>query len=433
MTASHRYEPLTKTPAGTGAGAVIVGAGQAGATCAALLRRYGYDRPVTLIGEEDTAPYHRPPLSKKWLAGGLDDELPLRAETFYQDQGITLLTATRVTALAPGDRRVLLEDGTALPYEHLVLATGVSARRLPVPGADLRGVHHLRDRRDAAALRQDLTGSGRLVVIGGGYLGLEAAATARGLGMDVEVVEGSEWLLSRAASALVGETVARLHRENGVVLHTGAQVTRLHGRAGRVGGVELADGRVLACDTVLVAIGAVPNDALAREAGLACEGGILVDAEGRTADPAVHAIGDVTVRPVPGLPGRRRVESVANANEQADQVAAAVCGRPVPQQSAPSFWSDQYDTKIQIVGLRGEGGTGVVRGDAATGSFAVFHLDDAGRLTSVEALASPREAMAGKRWLSQGTRPDPLELGDPEVPLAKVRTGTARNRDAVTV
>ncbi|MFD0209112.1 NAD(P)/FAD-dependent oxidoreductase [Streptomyces hirsutus] len=416
----------------TGPGVVIVGAGQAGATCAALLRRHGYDRPVTLVGDEDTAPYHRPPLSKKWLAGGSDDELPLRAETFYRDQDITLLTSTRVTAVALADRRVLLADGSALPYEHLVLATGVSARRLPVPGADLNGVHHLRDRRDAAALRQDLARSERLVVIGGGYLGLEAAATARGLGVDVEVVEGSERLLSRVASAPVSDAVARLHRENGVGLHTGAQVTRLRGAGGRVDGVELGDGRVIACDTVLVAVGAVPNDTLAREGGLACGGGIQVDAAGRTADPAVYAIGDVTVRPVPGQPGRRRVESVANANEQADQVAAAVCGRPVPRQSAPWFWSDQFDTKIQIVGMRGEEDTRVVRGDEATGSFAVFHLDGEGRLTSVEALASPREAMAGKRWLSQGARPDPRELAAPEVALAKVRTEPVRSLDAVT-
>lgn len=419
-----------KTP--MNAGVVIVGAGQAGATCAALLRRYGYDRPVTLLGEEDTAPYHRPPLTKKWLAGGADDELPLRADGFYEDQNITLRTAMRVTALAPADRRVLLSDGTALAYEHLVLATGVGARRLPVPGADLSGVHHLRNRHDAAALRRDLARTKRLVVIGGGYLGLEAAATARGLDVDVEVVEGEERLLSRAASPILGEAVARLHRENGVALHTSAQVARLHGTAGRVAGVELGDGRVLPCDTVLVAIGAVPNDTLAREAGLACEGGIQVDATGRTADPAVHAIGDVTVRPVPGQSGRRRVESVANANEQADQVAAAVCGRPVPQQSAPSFWSDQYDTKIQILGMRGKDDHSVVRGTTGSTSFAVFHVDSAGRLTSVEALSAPREAMAGKRWLNQGACPDPLELGDLGVPLAKVHTGSARRCAAVT-
>ncbi|MFK4156233.1 NAD(P)/FAD-dependent oxidoreductase [Streptomyces fungicidicus] len=420
-----------KTP--MSAGTVIVGAGQAGATCAALLRRYGYDRPVTLVGEEDSAPYHRPPLTKKWLAGGADDDLPLRTETFYGDQDITLLTSVRVTALVPAGRRVLLADGTALPYEHLVLATGAGARRLPVPGADQQGVHHLRDRRDAAALRQDLARSRKLVVIGGGYLGLEAAATARTLGVDVEVVEGAERLLSRAASPLVGAAVARLHRENGVALHTGAQVTRLHGTGGRVAGVELGDGRVLACDTVLVAIGAVPHDILAREAGLACDGGVLVDAAGRTADPAVHAIGDVTVRPVPGRPGRRRVESVANANEQADQVASALCGRPVPPQSAPSFWSDQYAAKIQIVGTRDADDAEVVRGAPDTGSFAMFHLDGAGRLTCVESVASPREAMAGKRWLNQGARPDPSDLGDPGVPLASVRTGPVPSQDAVTV
>lgn len=419
-----------KTP--TNAGVVIVGAGQAGATCAALIRRYGYDRPVTLLGEEDTAPYHRPPLTKKWLAGGTDDELPLRAATFYDDQDIALRTATRVTALDPVGHRVLLADGTALSYEHLVLATGAAARRLPIAGADLPGVHHLRDRQDAAALRQDLARTKRLVVIGGGYLGLEAAATARSLGVDVEVVEGEERLLARAASPLLGEAVARLHQENGVVLHTGAQVVRLHGNAGCVEGVELGDGRVLACDTVLVAIGAVPNDALAREAGLACEGGVLVDDAGRTADPAVHAIGDVTVRPVPGQPGRRRVESVANANEQADQVASFLCGRPVPPQAAPSFWSDQYDTKIQIMGVRGEDDTPALRGTPAANSFAVFHLDGAGRLTSVEAFASTREAMAGKRWLSQGACPDPLDLTDPATPLAKVRTGPTRERAGAT-
>jgi 3-phenylpropionate/trans-cinnamate dioxygenase ferredoxin reductase subunit len=215
-----------------------------------------------------------------------------------------------------------------------------------------------------------------------------------------------------------------LHRDRGVVLHVGVEVARLREAGGRVCAVELSDGRVLACDAVLAAVGATPNDALAREAGLECAGGIAVDAAGRTADPAVSAVGDVTVRPVPGLLPRRRVESVANALEQADQVASALCGRPVPRQSAPWFWSDQYGTPIQIAGYHDDADTAVLRGDPPAGHFAVFHLNGA-RLTAVEAVGSPREAMAGRRWLGMAAHPHPLDLADPAVPLSRVRLAAA--------
>ena len=223
MTVAETPSVMTAPASG---GVVIVGAGQAGGTCAALLRRYGHPGPVTLIGAEDAPPYHRPPLSKKWLAGGADDELALRTETFYADNRITLLCSTRVVAVERSARRVVLDSGGTFRYGHLVLATGARARRLTVPGANLPGVHYLRDRDDARALRRALDAATRLVVVGGGYLGLEVAASARSLGVEVQIIEGSHRALSRAASAPVGEAVARLHHDRGVVLHVGVEVAR---------------------------------------------------------------------------------------------------------------------------------------------------------------------------------------------------------------
>jgi 3-phenylpropionate/trans-cinnamate dioxygenase ferredoxin reductase subunit len=390
---------------------VIVGAGHAGSSCAAALRRNGYTGRITLVGEETHLPYQRPPLSKGWLSGEPEAgaaRLTLRPTQWYEKNSVELRLSMRVAALDRAGRRVVLAGGEAVEYDRLVLATGASPRQLRLPGAHLPGVVVLRDRADAAVLRGRLAEGHKLVVVGGGYLGLEAAATARGLGVAVDVVEQADRLLARVASEPVAEAVALRHRAHGVRLHLGAETTRIVGDD-HVRGIELSSGEMLLCDTLLVAIGAAPNIRLAAAAGLTCTDGIVVDERGATSDPDVFAIGDVTVRPV--TRGRaRRVESVGNALEQAGQVAAAICGLPAPEPVVPWFWSDQYGQSVQIAGFADPADDRILHGDPGDDRFAVFHLSD-GLLTGVEAVNSPRDAMTGKRWLASGGRPDFDALG----------------------
>jgi len=392
---------------------VIIGAGHAGGSCAASLRRAGYPGQITLVGAETHLPYQRPPLSKAWLSGEPETgkaKLDLRPAAWYEKNQIGTRLGTRVTQIDRSRKRVLLTDGEVLGYDNLVLATGATPRRLRLPGAELPGVVVLRDRTDATVLRARLAEGRRLVVIGGGYLGLEAAATARLLGATVDVVEQADRLLARVASEPVAEAVALRHRAHGVTLHLGAQTRRIVGDD-HVQGVELGTGEVLPCDTVLMAVGAAPDITLAHAAELECRDGIVVDERCSTSDPAVFAIGDVTVRPIPGGQARR-VESVGNAVEQAEQVAAALCGLPTPDPVVPWFWSDQYGQSVQIAGIAGPSDEQILHGHPGDDRFAVFHVRD-GRLTSVEAVNSPRDVMAGKRWITAGGRPDFEALGIP--------------------
>jgi 3-phenylpropionate/trans-cinnamate dioxygenase ferredoxin reductase subunit len=395
---------------------LIIGAGHAGGTAAALLRQYGHEGPIVLAGEEAAPPYQRPPLSKAWLKGEADLEaLLLRPESFYAEQDIDLRTGVTATAIDPAGKTVAFADGTVEPYDVLILATGSTARRLALPGADRPDLLELRTLVDAEKLKAALGSGKRLAVVGGGYVGLEAAASARALGAEAVVIERMDRVLARVASETLSTFFTEHHRAHGVEILTSAEVTGFEDA-----GVRLADGRLIEADAVLVGVGALACEQLAREAGLTCLNGVVVDAEARTSDPSIFAIGDVTFRPVPVHGGAmHRLESVPNALEQAKQAASAIVGRAAPAPETPWFWSDQYEVKLQIAGLPGEADRQVVRGDVAAGAFAVFHL--AGdRIVCVEAVNAPAEFMAGRMMIGRQTPVDAGRLADTAVSMKAV-------------
>jgi 3-phenylpropionate/trans-cinnamate dioxygenase ferredoxin reductase subunit len=402
------------------AGVIIVGAGHAGGTAAALLRQFGYQRPILIIGDEPIAPYQRPPLSKAWLKGEADAEsLALRPDSFYREGNIALRLGTRVVGVSPEGKTITLGDGSVVAYDHLILATGARARPLPVAGADLAGVMTLRSAADAEGLKAALGPGKRLAVIGGGYIGLEAAASARALGAEAVVIEREPRILARVACATLSDFFTAYHRGRGVSFKLDAVVDSFAGEGGRVTGVRLGSGERLACDVALVGIGATPNQELASDAGLACSGGIVVDEAARTSAPDIFAIGDVTHRPLPLYDRMFRLESVANALEQARQAASAITGRPPPPREVTWNWSDQYDLKYQFAGLPFDVDQVVVRGDPASARFAVFHLGGE-RLQAVEAVNAPAEFMAGRQLIGQRRCVSPARLADMSVSMKEV-------------
>lgn len=403
---------------------VIVGAGHAGGTAAALLRQYGHVGAVSLIGAEPVAPYQRPPLSKAWLKGEADeDALRLKAPEWYGDNQVDLRLAQTVETIDRVGQTVRLSDGDEISYDHLILATGARARRLDIDGVELDGVMALRTAADAEALKTALAPVRhrvkRLVVIGGGYVGLEAAASARALGAEVVIVERESRILARVACPILSRFFQAYHRERGVHFILDATVERLSGEDGRVKAVHLGDGSVLDCDAVLVGVGAQPNDELARAAGLECQDGVLVDLAARTSDTAIFAIGDVTRRPLPLYDTVMRLESVPNALEQARQAAAAIVGRPAPEPETPWFWSDQYDLKLQIAGVPIGCDDMVVRGVPDAPGFALFHM--AGDLIqAVEAVNAPAEFLVGRQLIGRRTPVCRARLADRATPMKAV-------------
>jgi len=395
---------------------LIIGAGHAGGSVAAILRQYGHEGPIILAGEEDAPPYQRPPLSKAWLKGEADlDGLLLRPERFYAEQGIDFRPSTVAVSVDPEAKRVAFHDGSSETYDVLVLATGSTARKLPVPGGDHPDLLELRTLKDAERLKAVLGSGKRLAVVGGGYVGLEAAASARALGAEAVVIERMPRVLARVASETLSDFFTAQHRAHGVEILTDAEVTAL-----AHDGVTLADGSLVRADAVLVGVGALACDGLARSAGLLCDDGVVVDEQARTSDPAIFAVGDMTRRPIPVHGGiRHRLESVPNALEQAKQAAAAIVGRPGPAPEVPWFWSDQYDVKLQIAGLPFAADRQVVRGDPSKAGFAVFHLAD-DRIVSVEAVNAPPEFMAGKQLIGKATAVDVEKLTDAAVSMKAV-------------
>jgi 3-phenylpropionate/trans-cinnamate dioxygenase ferredoxin reductase subunit len=398
---------------------LIIGAGHAGGSVAAFLRQYGHEGPIVLAGEEDAPPYQRPPLSKAWLKGEADLEaLLLRPLSFYAEQNIDFRPSTVAVAVDPEAKTVAFHDGTSETYDVLVLATGSTARKLPVPGGDHPDLLELRTMKDAERLKAVLGLGKRLAVVGGGYVGLEAAASARALGAEAVVIERAPRVLARVASETLSAFFTAQHRAHGVEILTDAEVVAV-----ARDGVTLADGSVVSADAVLVGVGALACDALARSAGLTCDDGVVVDAEARTSDPAVFAVGDMTRRPIPVHGGvHHRLESVPNALEQAKQAAAAIVGRVGPTPEAPWFWSDQYDVKLQIAGLPFDADRQVVRGDPTASGFAVFHLNG-DRIVCVEAVNAPPEFMAGKSLIAKATPVDVDKLADPKVSMKAVAVG----------
>ncbi len=378
---------------------VILGAGHAGGAMAAFLRQAGHEGPIVLIGEEPIGPYQRPPLSKAWLKGEADaDSLALKEPSWYAGNNCDLRLGVRATGLNRGEKVVTLSTGETVTYDIMVFATGARARKLPIPGADLKGVLELRTAADAEQLKAALGEGRRLAIIGGGYVGLEAAASARALGAHAMVLEREPRILARVACEELSGFFTAYHRSKGVAFELGVQIAAFEGEAGHIRRVRLADGRAIDCDAALVGIGAIPNDDLAKDAGLECVGGIVVDLDARTADPSVFAIGDVTHRPLPLYDRMVRLESVPNALEQAKVAAGVIAGKPPLTPEVPWFWSDQFDLKLQIAGMPFDADTILVRGDPATAKFAVFHLKG-DQIQAVEAVNSAPEFMMGRQLI----------------------------------
>jgi len=399
----------------TAPGIVIVGAGQAGVQAAEALRAGGYEGSITLLGDEPHGPYHRPPLSKAWLAGEMDAaQLVMRAPEMLARKGIELRTGLTVQRIDRDAKTLQLADGSALPYTSLVLATGARPRALPLTGGDAAGVLPLRSRADASAIAERMSVCIEkdlpIVVIGGGFIGLEVAATARKKGARVTVLEAAPRLLGRVLAPVLSDWYASLHRGHGVQLMLNAQVAGIEADATGVSGVKLADGSVLPAGLVVVGIGVVANDQLARDAGLACDRGIVVDACGRTSDPAIVAAGDCTARRLADG-SLLRLESVQNATEQGKSAAAALLGQDRPFNATPWFWSDQYDRKLQMAGLSTGADAWAVRGDMAGGSFSVYHFQD-DRLLAVDSVNAAKDHLQARKLLDAGVSPTPWQTGD---------------------
>lgn len=405
---------------------VIVGAGQAATQAIDTLRKRGHVGAITLIGDESLLPYQRPPLSKKYLAGELDrDRLLIRHAAYYTEHGVDLRLGFAAVAIDRDRRRIETTDGASVEYDRLLLATGSTPRRLALPGAELAGVHYLRTAADVDLLRAELEPTRRVVIIGGGYIGLEVAATCRQAGLAVTVLEAADRVMNRVVAPVVSKFYADEHARHGVGILCNAQVAALvtdaesaQSRPGtaRVTGVRLADGSEIAADFVLVAIGVLPADALARAAGLECGNGIVVDAHCQTSDPHIWAAGDCAHHPSIHYGMRVRLESVDNAFEQATTAALNMLGLTTVHDKVPWFWSDQFDLKMVIVGLNFGHDEVVLRGTPAREGFSVCYLQD-GELIAVETVNQTKDQMAARKLIAARARPDRSKLASADLPL----------------
>lgn len=406
---------------------VIVGAGQAGVQTAEALRTGGYAGDIILLGDEGHKPYHRPPLSKAWLAGELDSaQLVLRAPEALARKNIELRTGVTVTDIDRAARQVRLADGSTLSYTGLVLATGSTPRSLPVPGGNARGVLSLRSRKDADAVAQHMTdclaNQQPVVIVGGGFIGLEVAATARKKGLRVTLLEAAPRLLGRVLAPMLSDWYAQLHRSHGIDLLLDARIAAVQTDAqGTVSGVAMSDGTLHPAGLVVVGIGVAANDALAQAAGLDCERGIVVDACGRTSDPVIVAAGDCTARRLSDG-SLLRLESVQNATEQGKAAAAALLGIDKPFTATPWFWSDQYDHKLQMAGLSMGADQWAVRGEmrpagASAASFSVYHFKGA-QLLAVDSVNASKDHLQARKLLDAGVSPSPAQAADAGFDLA---------------
>ncbi|WP_461480930.1 NAD(P)/FAD-dependent oxidoreductase [Porticoccus sp.] len=379
---------------------IIVGASHAGAQLASSLRQGGWQGNILMIGDEPGAPYQRPPLSKGYLSGCEDSEhLLIRPAEMYARHGVELLSGHCVKVVDRAARQVLLESGKRFDYDMLALCTGARVRRLEVPGVDLPGVHYLRTLADVDAIRAGLAPGCRVVIVGGGYIGLESAAALCKRGVEVAVLEVQSRVLARVTAPQVSAFYQRIHAEAGVVIHTNWSVAAIEGEE-RVTAVVGADGRRLPADMVIVGIGVMPNVELASQCGLKVGDGIWVDEFAATEDPDIYAAGDCTNHPNRLLGRRVRLESVPNAMEQAKSAAASICGRRQCYDAYPWFWSDQYDLKLQIAGLSEGYDRVVLRGDADTGrSFVAWYLRG-DRLLAADCINRPKEFMVAKQLLA---------------------------------
>jgi len=398
-------------------GVVIAGAGQAGFQLAFSLRSRGYEGAITLIGEEPHLPYQRPPLSKAFLAGKQEfRHIALRPGPYYASQRIDFLAGETVTHIDRAARRVALTSGSAVPYDTLILALGARVRPLPIPGAQLDGICYLRSLDHALEIRSRLQQARAVAVIGGGFIGLELAAVARSQGKNVTVIEVQPRLMPRVVSPLISEYYAKLHRSQGVQLKLDATPVEIAADGGRANAVVLSGGARIAADLVIAGIGVLPNVALAQDAGLAISNGIVVDEYLRTEDPFIYAIGDCAAHPNPFAEARVRIESVQNAVDHAECVAAAICGQPKPYEDVPWFWTDQFDVKLQMAGLSNGYDRSVTRGDPDSRRFSVCYFRGE-RLVAVDSINRPADHIAARKLLAGRSRLTPQQAGDESVDL----------------
>jgi len=397
---------------------VIVGSGHGGAQAAVSLRQSGHAGSILLIGKEQELPYERPPLSKEYLLGDKAFErLLIRQPSFWPERGIELALGCEITSLDPSARLLGCADGAAIGYGTLVWATGGEARRLSCAGHDLAGLHTIRTRADVDALVGELADGSRIVIIGGGYIGLEAAAALRKLGAEVVLVEALDRVLARVAGEPLSRFFEARHRKEGVDLRLGSQVECVMGNGGRVTAVRLVSGEEVQADIVIVGIGIVPAVAPLLAAGAAGANGVDVDEYCRTSLPHVFAIGDCASQLSPFASGARmRIESVQNASDQASAVAKTIAGSPTPFQATPWFWSNQYNIKLQTVGISLTGDTPVLRGDPATSSFAVGYLRN-GKLAAIDCVNSTKDYVQGRKLIEQGRHVTQELVADASVPL----------------
>ncbi len=400
----------------SGKGIVIVGGGHGGSQIAASLRGDGYDGPLTLITAERDVPYQRPPLSKAFLKDPAHDLLPLRPESFYAKNAIDLRLGAEVATIDRTGSAVVLTDGTAIPFDQVALATGATPRLPPVAGIDLDGVFTLRHAQDARRLRDALNASHDVVVIGGGFIGLEIAGTARLLGKTVTVLEAADRLMGRVVAPEISQHFLALHRGWGSDVRLGTAVGRILGEGSRVVAVETASGDRIAADLAVIGIGVTPNVSLAQAAGAAIDNGILVNDFMETSLPGLHAVGDCVAFDHWELKRRIRLESVQNAVDQAKSLSAVLTGRREPYRAVPWFWSDQGDVKLQMVGLSGNATESHVRGNPDDGSFSVFHY--AGdRLVAIDSVNRAADHVLGRRMIGAGISPPSASVTDMSVDL----------------
>jgi len=392
---------------------VILGAGHAAAPCALALRKEGWSGPITMVGEEPGPPYHRPPLSKAYVKGEVTREsLLIRPASVYEQNGIHLALGVRAEEIDRAWQQVRLSDGTILPYDRLILATGSLNRRPPIAGLERPGVFFLRTAADADALREAAGPAARVVLVGGGYIGLELAASFRGRGLSVTLLEKGPRILSRVTSPEISAFFQSVHQEEGVAIHTGVTVVEIQGSAPALRVVTRA-GDIHEADLVIVGTGAMPNTALAAAAGLAVEHGIVVDEQNRTSDPCIQAIGDCAQQFHPLYDRALQLASVQNATDQAKTAAAALTGKPIPARPLPWFWSDQYNIKLQIAGLSSGYTALVLRGTADhRRSFSAWYFRGP-RLLAVDAVNDPAAYVTGRQLIERQVLLDPAAVADP--------------------
>ncbi len=401
---------------------VVIGAGQAAGRAVEAMRGEGFEGRIVVVGTEDHLPYERPPLSKQLLTGEYEPERTyLHDQAFYDERRIELRLGTSALSIDREARTIDLSDGGTLNYDKLLLTTGARVRRLSSPGSDLPGIHYLRDISDALAIRTHFAEGASLVIVGGGYVGLEAAAVAASRGCRVTVLEMAPLVMNRVVAPDVSRFYEAVHRDHGVDIRTGAAVDGFTGDD-RVEAVLCGDGASIPADFVVVGVGIEAEATLADAAGLPVDNGIVVDEYGRTEDSAIFAAGDVANHPNPLLGRRIRLESWQNAQNQAINTARAMCGKLESYAEIPWFWSNQYDLNLQMVGLPETWDQLVVRGDMADHKFSVFYLAD-GRVVAANGVNSPRDVRVARMFIEQNICPDPAALGDPDTPLKSLLAG----------